>query len=171
MSTGEERIEIPRLEGYDCFGCGTENPIGLGMTFYVRGGQVCSDVVLDRHRVGWQGMAHGGLVATLLDEVMAWTVLYFKESFCVTRAMRARYHKPVPVGVPVTACGELLEGKRRFACRARGTLVDGEGTLLAESEGDFALLGEGELRLLPEALREGSDQFMEGLRRIKAGTT
>jgi hypothetical protein len=73
---GEERIPLPRLEGYDCFGCGTNNPIGLRMTFYRQGDAVCSDVVLKRDHVGWQNMAHGGIISTLLDEVMAWTVIY-----------------------------------------------------------------------------------------------
>ena len=63
---------IPKLEGYNCFACGTANPIGLNLHFYLRGGYLCSDITLGKNYEGWENMAHGGIVSTLLDEVMSW---------------------------------------------------------------------------------------------------
>lgn len=160
---GSDRVPIPRLEGYGCFACGTDNPIGLGLTFYAEDGRVCADVVLDRHRVGWQGIAHGGIVTTLLDEVMAWTVLYFKEAFCVTREIRTRFRKPVRVGELLTVRGELVDDSRRHAARLRAVVVDRDETVLAEAEADFALLRDEQLALLPEDVRADVSRFMEAL--------
>ena len=68
----EVRKIIPKLQGYNCFACGTENPIGLNLKFYVCGKYMCSDVALGKDYEGWENMAHGGIVSTLLDEVMSW---------------------------------------------------------------------------------------------------
>jgi hypothetical protein len=72
---------IPKLKGYNCFACGTTNPIGLNLTFYRRGEYVCSDIKLGRNYEGWENMAHGGIISTLLDEVMGWALIYFKKFF------------------------------------------------------------------------------------------
>lgn len=103
MNTNEGRIPIQKLQGHHCFACGTDNPIGLNMQFYRMGDMVCSDITLKKNHEGWENMAHGGITSTLLDEVMSWTVLYFKRTFLVTRKMDMKYIKPVPLGIPLTA--------------------------------------------------------------------
>lgn len=77
----KNREPIPKLEGYNCFACGTTNPIGLNLNFYREGEYVCSDITLDKNYEGWENMAHGGIVSALLDEVMSWTVIYFRRVF------------------------------------------------------------------------------------------
>jgi acyl-coenzyme A thioesterase PaaI-like protein len=157
---GEERILLPRIEGYDCFGCGTNNPIGLRMTFYRQGDAVCSDVVLKRHHVGWQNMAHGGIISTLLDEVMAWAVIYLKRSFSVTRRMTVRYQAPVPVEVPLTVRGSIAEECAAHTCRTAGVLLNGDGKALATGEAEFVLLGAERLTAIPaEVKREMAKLF------------
>jgi acyl-coenzyme A thioesterase PaaI-like protein len=125
-------------------------------------------VTLDRHRVGWEGIAHGGIVTTLMDEVMAWTVLYFRESFTVTREIRARFRKPVPIESPLTVSGEIVDESRRFACKVRAAVTDADGQVLAEAEADFALLREEQIDLLPERVRADVGRFMAALREVKA---
>jgi len=68
--TEEERIEIPKPSGYNCFACGTANPIGLHLNFFRSGDYVCSEITLDRYHGGWENIAHGGIISTILDEVM-----------------------------------------------------------------------------------------------------
>jgi acyl-coenzyme A thioesterase PaaI-like protein len=160
---GEERIPLPRIEGYDCFGCGTNNPIGLRMIFYRQGDAVCSDVILNRHHVGWQNMAHGGIISTLLDEVMAWTVIYRKRSFSVTRRMTVRYQAPVPVDVPLTVRGAIAEECAAGTCRTSGLLLDGEGKTLATGEAEFVLLSAERLTALPEEVKREMTELFERL--------
>ena len=158
------RIPIPILEGHDCFACGTNNPIGLKLKFYRQDNYICSNVTLTRNHVGWQNMAHGGIISTLLDEVMSWTVIYFKKSFSVTRRMGVRYLRPVPVGVTLTVKGTITsdEGKRR--CQAEALLEDDEEKVLAKGEADFAILSADRLQDFPETFKK---QMMELFKRYE----
>jgi acyl-coenzyme A thioesterase PaaI-like protein len=106
-------------------------------------------------------MAHGGIISTLLDEIMSWTVIYFKKAFSVTRRMQVRYLKPVPVEIPLTAKGTITsEGKSRI-CKAEAVLLDGEGNVLAKSEGDFAVLSSEKLTVLPEDYKKQMLELFE----------
>ena len=148
------RTPIPILEGHDCFACGTNNPIGLKLDFYRQGNSICSDVVLSKNHVGWQDMAHGGIISTLLDEVMSWTVIYFKKAFSVTRQIQVRYLRPVPVEVPVTVKGAITSDKTSRSCRAEAILLDYEGNILAKGEGEFVILSEDRLTALPDEFKK-----------------
>jgi acyl-coenzyme A thioesterase PaaI-like protein len=140
---------IPIPEGHECFACGTDNPIGLKLQFYLQDDWLCSDVVLSRNHVGWQNMAHGGIISTLLDEVMTWAVIYFKKTFSVTRRMQVRYLRPVPVETAITVKGMVTSDTKRRTCQAEAVLQDAEGNVLAKGEGDFALLSADRLEGLP----------------------
>jgi uncharacterized protein (TIGR00369 family) len=164
---GDEAIRIPRIEGYHCFACGTSNPAGLGMRFVGIGDEVRSEVTLDERFVGWENMAHGGIVSTMLDEVMAWTILFFKRSFCVTREIAVKFLKPVPIGVPLVVRGWIVaQDRRSFACNVAGEVVDGRGLVLASGEADFALLRKEQLLLLPAEIRASMSQFLAELERF-----
>ncbi|MEJ2234211.1 MAG: hotdog domain-containing protein [Syntrophobacterales bacterium] len=148
------KTPIPILEGHDCFACGTNNPIGLKLNFYRQGDSVCSDVVLNRNHVGWQNMAHGGIISTLLDEIMSWTVIHFKRVFSVTRKIQVRYLKPVPVEVPVTVKGTITSDGTSRSCQAEAILLDSKGNILAKGEGEFVILSEDRLTGLPDKFKE-----------------
>jgi acyl-coenzyme A thioesterase PaaI-like protein len=152
MNSDKKPIEI--LEGHDCFACGTENPIGLKLNFYRQGNSICSNVVLTRNHVGWQNMAHGGIISTLLDEVMSWSVIYFKKAFSVTRRMYVKYLKPVPIETELTAKGMVTPGGNARSCKASAVLLDKGGSVLAKAEGDFAVLSGDKLTELPEDFRQ-----------------
>jgi len=160
MSTDESKIPILKLQGHHCFACGTENPIGLNMQFYRMGDMVCSDITLARNHEGWENMAHGGIISTLLDEVMSWTVLYFKRTFLVTRKMDIKYIKPVPLGIPLTARGKILNEKGASQIDIRGEIVDAQKKLLVRSRAEFVMLGEDRLSSVSPGLkREMIDMF------------
>jgi len=144
---------IPILEGHDCFACGTNNPIGLKLKFYRQGNFICSDVVLSRNHVGWQNMAHGGIISTLLDEIMSWTIIYLMKSFAVTRRIEIRYLKPVPVEMPLTVRGEMITSGKGNTCQAKAFLLNGEGKKLARGNGEFAILSEEKLSIMPDDFR------------------
>ena len=134
------------------------------MIFYRQGDAVCSDVVLNRHHVGWQSMAHGGIISTLLDEVMAWAVIYLTRSFSVTRRMTVRYRAPVPVDVPLTVRGSIAEECAAGTCRTSGVLLDGDGKALATGEAEFVLPSAERLTALPEEVKMEMTKLFELLR-------
>ena len=150
----EKRIPIQKLQGHHCFACGTDNPIGLNMQFYRMDDMVCSDIVLERNHEGWENMAHGGIISTLLDEVMSWTVMVFKRTFLVTRKMDIKYIKPVPLGTPLTARGKILHDPGTSKITVRGEIVDAEKRLLVRSKGEFIMLPQEKLTSVSQDLKE-----------------
>jgi uncharacterized protein (TIGR00369 family) len=160
MNRKINRVPISKLQGHHCFACGTDNPIGLNMQFYRMGDMVCSDITLKKDHEGWENMAHGGIISTLLDEVMSWTVLYFKRTFPVTRKMDLKYIKPVPLGVPLTARGKILDEACAPKIIIRGEILDAQKKLLVRSRGEFVMLAENQLSAVSaETKQEMMDMF------------
>ncbi|HKI50166.1 MAG TPA: PaaI family thioesterase [Desulfobacteria bacterium] len=160
MSTNENKVPIRKLQGHHCFACGTDNPIGLNMQFYRMDDMVCSDITLGRNHEGWENMAHGGIISTLLDEVMSWTVMVFKRTFLVTRKMDIKYIKPVPLGAPLTARGKILNETGNSKIDIRGEIVDAQRSLLVRSRAEFVMLADKQLTSVSEEMkREMMDMF------------
>jgi len=149
-----ERIEIPKLEGHLCFACGTANPIGLNLHFYRSDQSICTDITLGKYHEGWQNMAHGGIISTLLDETMSWTIIYLKRAFFVTRKMEIKYVRPVLVGKPLTVQGSLIEPSDEQKIRAKAEIRDTERNILARSTGEFVILPKDQLSMVPEEMKK-----------------
>jgi uncharacterized protein (TIGR00369 family) len=119
-----------------CFGCGDANPIGLHLRFFLAedGTVVCPATIPDRFE-GHPGYLHGGIIATLLDEVMS-KVMRSRGVLAMTRHMEVDYLRPVPSGAPLRLEGRMthLEGRKRWA---EAKILDGEGTVLAAGKGLF----------------------------------
>jgi uncharacterized protein (TIGR00369 family) len=118
-----------------CFACGLENPAGLRLRFYDNGkDQVFTSFSIEPTHAGYPGMAHGGIVAAILDEVGGRTVMIgCPDHFFVTARMEVRFRKPVPVGVPLEATGWLV---RHSSSRtlAHAEIHAGSKDILAEAD-------------------------------------
>ena len=84
---------------------------------------------------GWDGIAHGGIVCTILDEVMAWS-LAASENWGLTARLAVDFKRPVPIGVPIHAEGRITSSRRRLMETA-ATIVDRDGTLLATAAATY----------------------------------
>jgi len=164
----DEIIEsIPKLQGYNCFACGTANPIGLNLSFYRQGEYICSDITLEKNYEGWENMAHGGIVSTLLDEGMSWTVIYFRRIIFVTRRMKIKYIKPVPLYRLLTVKGKMIEGGNRRLCKASGLIQDEDKNTLVRAEATFAILSGKDLSLVPDKQRGEMDNLFKRFSRME----
>lgn len=150
----EERIPIPKLQGHNCFACGTANPIGLNLQFYRNGESICTDITLGKNYEGWENVAHGGIVSTILDEVMSWTIMYSKKVFLVTRNMHIKYIRPVLIGKHLTVRGRLVDDSEPPKIKARAEIRDNEERLLVQSLGEFVMIPGEKLSSVPEGLKE-----------------
>ncbi len=158
----DEIIEsIPKLQGYHCFACGTANPIGLNLSFYKEGEYVCSELTLGKNYEGWENMAHGGIVSTLLDEVMSWSMIYFRRIFFVTRSMKIKYISPVPLYRLLTVKGAIIEGEKKRLCKAKGLIYDEDKNILVKGEASFAILSDKDLYLVPEKLKRDMNNLFK----------
>lgn len=117
-----------------CLACGSANPACLGVRLWDEDGEARGEVLVDDRHVGARGYAHGGAIATFLDEVMGW-VLQHRGMLVVTGRLEVRYRAPALVG-------------QRFALRARLVGADGrrmhvtgemlgEGGVVAEGDGTW----------------------------------
>lgn len=118
-----------------CFACGLENPSGLRLRFYDNGrDQVFAHFTLDPQHAGYPGIAHGGIVAAILDEVGGRTTMIGQpQRFFVTAHMDLRYRHPVPVNMPLDATGSLLKRRARRTQAHAEIFTDGMG-ILAEAD-------------------------------------
>ncbi len=117
-----------------CFACGLENPAGLHLHFYDNGhDEVLSDFTINPNHQGYPGIAQGGIVAAILDEVGGRTMMIGDPMrLFMTAKMEIKYRQPVPVGVPLRAVGRLIKLKARLAT-ARAEIRSGD-QVLAEAE-------------------------------------
>jgi acyl-coenzyme A thioesterase PaaI-like protein len=118
-----------------CFVCGVENHSGLHLNFYeTEPGEVTVTTVIDERFQGYPGVVHGGIVASMLDEVAG--RVHMGENpprFMFTAHLNVRYRKPVPVGKPLRMVGKAGESRGRTAT-GKAYLYGPEGDLLAEAE-------------------------------------
>jgi uncharacterized protein (TIGR00369 family) len=123
-----------------CFGCGKDNPDGMRLKFSFDEShrRTWSRFRLTRRYQGPPGHAHGGIIATILDEAMG-KVNKFRSVVALTKSMEVEYLKPVPLGRPL-----LVEGTERIV-RGRkhinvAEIRDEQGTTLARSKGTFVAI-------------------------------
>lgn len=122
----------PALREHYCFGCGRHNPIGLHLEFErdADGGVVATYIPRAEDQ-GFPEVMHGGLLALLLDEAMAW-VMYVDSVFAVTAKMEVRYRRAVRLDAALTARARIV--------RARGRRLDVEATV-TNAAGDVLVEG------------------------------
>ncbi len=118
----------------DCFVCGIGNDRGLRLKFHRDSGRVYTRVTLPGWAVGFNSVAHGGLVATLLDEVMGWCANCALKGPTMTAEMTVRYRHPTPVNEELLLEAEVMRARGPLAC-IEGRLLRSDGTLCASSTG------------------------------------
>ena len=136
-----DRIEAIRADYAHCFGCGPENPIGLGLTDFVNEGATVTAAFTPRPAYhGFNEVLHGGIVATALDEIMAWTAILSREVMVMTGTLELRYRKPAPVDTCYRLEG-WVEERRGRRLRLHGRMLDGP-TAVAEASGLFLVVAD-----------------------------
>jgi uncharacterized protein (TIGR00369 family) len=118
---------------YNCFGCSPENEIGLRMQFYDTGEELIAYWEPQHHYAGYPGIVHGGIQATLLDEIAAWTVYVRCETSGVTLNMNVTFHSPLRMSKgQATIKARLIEQTGKLAILKAG-IFDYEGKLCSEA--------------------------------------
>jgi len=98
--TESSDIELS-LPDIGCFGCSPTRADGLRMRFWRRGDRVVSEHTVPASYHGPPGVAHGGIVATLFDEISCAAAACVVGWFVVTGELTVRYERPVPVETPL----------------------------------------------------------------------
>ena len=107
------------MEDYNCFGCDPDNPIGLRLQFQLDGDEVTARWEPHPNMQGYPAVIHGGIQATLADEIGGWYVMAMLGTAGVTRSLEIQYEQPARA-----AEGPFLL-RARDAGPADETAVDG----------------------------------------------
>lgn len=127
----------PKPRKNHCFACGKDNADGMKLKFYLDHAArhaICK-FKLSRKYTGPPGHAHGGIIATILDEAMG-KVNRFRNVLALTSSMEIRYLKPVPLGKLLTVTGyeQNVEGRKHTNV---AEISNDAGEVLARSTGTF----------------------------------
>ena len=137
------------FEPHNCFACGTLNTHGLQLSLHLEDARSWTELTLDRRFEGWQGIAHGGIVVTILDEVMAWA-LVAEDNWGVTARLNVDFRKPVPIGQPVHAEGWITRSRRRVVDTEARIVDAGTGTNSRRAAATYVAADEAQKRELRE---------------------
>ena len=138
-----------RIAPHHCFACGELNETGLHLKLQLASGRCRVELTLPKQFEGWEGLIHGGIVCTILDEVMAWALVE-RDVWGVTARMSVDFRRPVLVGQTIRAEGWIVESKRRIQ-RTAGRIVDTQtGLELATAEATYVAATEDRKRELKE---------------------
>lgn len=117
------------LDGYNCFGCAPENPLGVKMEFYEDGDDIVSRWVPRPEYQGWLRTLHGGIQSVLLDEICGWVVMRKLQTGGVTSKMETRYLRPVSTDDPVLTLRAHIVSQRRNIVEIEATLANASGEI------------------------------------------
>jgi uncharacterized protein (TIGR00369 family) len=135
-----DTIRLEPKETNKCFGCGGANDGGMKLTFEQdnTNRKIVGRFVLGPRYQGGGGMAHGGIIATLLDEAMG-KVCRFRDARAVTAELTVEYLKPIDVEqeIVVEAFEQERKGRNLFHV---GEIRNGSGEVLAKGRGRFVIL-------------------------------
>ncbi|MDH3789305.1 MAG: PaaI family thioesterase [Xanthomonadales bacterium] len=122
-----------------CFVCGRSNPVGLYMQFYDdTENEVVSEYTVPAHYQGYPGIVHGGVVASMLDEIVGRvSMIGDHHHFMMSVRLQVLYRHPVPVETPLRVVGRILRLRGRLG-KAEGQIFLPNGTIACEAQMSLA---------------------------------
>jgi uncharacterized protein (TIGR00369 family) len=154
---------------HHCFVCGPENPAGLHLHFHWGEGRAETRLLLRDAHQGYTGVAHGGIIGAVLDEVMVYAAVS-RGHWVATAEMTVRYLKPVHLGQTYIVTGEVIRAQRRLI-EAQSEVRDEGGALVASATAKLLqgrAVGDAERKAL-EARRDAAVR-LEGVVREDASS-
>jgi uncharacterized protein (TIGR00369 family) len=135
LKPGEEEM---KFETYgNCFVCGENNPGGLHLTFEIDKEKQTLKTTFTASPIfqGWDGIVHGGIICTLLDEAMAKLVYELGYPY-ITASLEIKFKKPAPILEPLLVYGEITEVSKRLI-KSKSSVMKEDGTILAVGTSTF----------------------------------
>ena len=133
-SMQSSRIKQPNSK--NCFACGLGNEHGLGLQFYeINGDELVAENVVPEHFEGFPGIVHGGIIASMLDEMVSRAAMIGDTNrFRMTAKLEIRYRAPVPTGQLLKLRAVIEKRRGRISC-TKAELMLPDGTVAAEANG------------------------------------
>ena len=124
-----------------CFVCGPRNTSGLRVQFELHPDGFChASWTSSQDYMGYDGVTHGGILFSLLDDVMA-NLFFLQGEICVTAKAEIRYRNPLQIGESVLLQSNLISRRRNLAVIEASATRKHDGALIASSTGHFMITG------------------------------
>ena len=134
--------DMMEYDGF-CFACGQNNPIGLKLKFVEIAGRYVAKCVMDKNYQSFNGVLHGGIITTLLDEAMGGYLFHLKQP-AYTGKLEVRYRRPTPTGEQLTVSG-WIAGHKRNVVEMRSEIALSDGTITAEATAKMVVMEKAEV--------------------------
>ena len=131
---------IPNSEDQTCFGCGAQNPHGLKMSFSTDGERVFSFMHVPPTMTGWDQTIHGGILSTMLDEIMGWSVIYLLKKIGITQSITVTFNKAVHASERLTIVGGIQAKQSERSALMQAAIFDADDILCVEATGQFTTM-------------------------------
>ena len=153
-----------------CFACGKDNPEGLHMTFFTDEKSVFSRFFLPKTKRGWDRVVHGGILSTVLDEIMAWAAIYLTGNIMLTKSMTVNFIKPVYIEKHISTIGWIHEQSGTKEAILKAEVYNDKNQLCTEAVGTYALFSTKlakRLNLMNEESLNRFERFTEACNSMK----
>ena len=124
---------------FNCFVCGKENPYGLKLDIKARNGYTYAEFSLGENYVGYPNIIHGGIIAAILDDMMA-NVKFLEGYILYTVELNVKYLKHCLVNEKLIAFGYPRETNHNIFI-AYGEIKNEAGELKATATGKYFIKG------------------------------
>ncbi|HPN38960.1 MAG TPA: PaaI family thioesterase [Melioribacteraceae bacterium] len=129
-------------EDYYCFGCSPNNKYGLNMEFFKNGDEIISYWQPEQRFAGYKNILHGGIIATLSDEIASWTVSSILNKMAVTGKLEVKFKKPIYVDRGKIKISAKIIKQAYKTATIEVKLIDGDNNLCADSLVIYYILGD-----------------------------
>ena len=129
-------LRLPHTAG--CLVCGRDNPHGLRLDLHVDPdtGTVNLEFAPRPEHIGFKGVVHGGVIATVLDEAMVWAATWAGRRFCVCAELTTRFRREARVGAAL-AVEARVDSSRPRLLTTSATVTDAAGQLVASGTAKY----------------------------------
>ena len=126
------------LDNDYCFACGGKNPLGLCLKFDIHGDGSCScEFTGAPHHQGFAGVLHGGIIATVADDLMNNQIFRMFGASTATAELTTRFKKPAPLGEPLIFVSRRTRARGRIHEMECEVTLKSTGELIATASGRF----------------------------------
>ena len=113
------------------YGCGSENAVGLRLEFEFDRNELRADFTPQDHHQGYPGIVHGGVIMSLMYEVMT-NIRRYSGNEAVLRRSTVEFRRPVPVGEPLLVTARVVE-ESSTGWQLAAVITDRSGNRLASA--------------------------------------
>ena len=139
LVSSDPEIRLGDSSGSSCFACGPDNRRGLHLNFQRnKVGEMVAEWIPEPELEGFQGIVHGGIVSTVLDEAMSKAVAESGVK-ALTAELRVRFRQQVPSKKMARVRG-WIDSRNKRTIKTEAALTSSDGTELAHAWATFLAL-------------------------------